>query len=386
MLTLTILPATINETTYVRPAAAENAMICGILGRYISTPQGTHSHSRMARKPKDRGSRAATLHDVAAQVGVSAITVSRALNAPERVSETVRARILAAVDDLGYVPNRSARTLVSARSHTVVVLIPSLSNTVFIDTLAGISDVLDPHNYQILIGNTGYDDAREERLLRAYLSHAPDGILLTGLRQSAGMRNWLSKLDIPVVHMMALDQHSERFCVGFSQQAAGQALTQHLIAQGYKNIAFFGARLDERVMQRAAGYRQALAEAGVYRGELEFLRPQHSSIGLGAEMIASNLAAHPEIDAVFCCNDDLALGVLTYCQRNGIAVPTRLAVAGFNDLDGAAWATPTLTTVRTPRFAVGHEAASMLLSLMEGNTPAQQQYDLGFTLQLRESA
>ncbi|KPC53320.1 LacI family DNA-binding transcriptional regulator [Amantichitinum ursilacus] len=339
----------------------------------------------MPRKPKERASRAATLHDVAAQVGVSAITVSRALNTPERVSEAVRERILAAVDALGYVPNRSARTLVSSRSQTVVVLIPSLSNTVFIDTLAGINDVLDPHHYQILIGNTGYDDAREERLLRTYLSHAPDGILLTGLRQSDGMRTWLDKLHIPVVHMMGLDPQAQRYCVGFSQQAAGAALTQHLLQRGYRNVAFFGARLDERVMQRAAGYRQALQEAGIYREDLEWLTPEHSGIGLGASMIAKALQQRPEIDAVFCCNDDLALGVLTYCQRNGIAVPQRLAVAGFNDLDGAAWATPTLTTIRTPRYDIGHAAASMLLDLMSGNTPAEPMQDLSFTLQARES-
>ena len=351
----------------------------------LRNPTGTHCPA-WPESPKTAPRAPATLHDVAAQVGVSAITVSRALNTPERVSETVRIKILAAVDELGYVPNRSARTLVSARSHTVVVLIPSLSNTVFIDTLAGISDVLDPHNYQILIGNTGYDDAREERLLRAYLSHAPDGILLTGLRQSAGMRNWLNKLAIPAVHMMALDAQAEDFCVGFSQEAAGAALTQHLLERGYKNIAFFGARLDERVMQRAAGYRSTLQAAGCYQPGLEFLRPQHSSIGLGAEMIATSLAAHPEIDAVFCCNDDLALGVLNHCQRHTIAVPGRVAVAGFNDLDGAAWATPTLTSVRTPRYAVGHEAASMLLNLMAGNTPTLRQHDLGFSLQLRESA
>lgn len=130
----------------------------------------------------------------------------------------------------------------SSRSQTVVVLIPSLSNTVFIDTLAGINDVLDPHHYQILIGNTGYDDAREERLLRTYLSHAPDGILLTGLRQTAGMRTWLDKLQIPVVHMMGLDPQAERYCVGFSQQEAGDTLTRHLLARGYRNVAFFGAR------------------------------------------------------------------------------------------------------------------------------------------------
>ncbi|MDR3426756.1 LacI family DNA-binding transcriptional regulator [Silvimonas sp.] len=341
----------------------------------------------MPRKPSQKTARAATLHDVAAKVGVSAITVSRALNAPDLVSEKVRTQILATVDELGYVPNRSARTLVSSRSHTVAVLIPSLSNTVFIDTLAGINEVLDPRGYQILIGNTAYDDEKEERLLRTYLSHKPDGVLLTGTRQQAQMRAQLARLGIPAVHMMELDPSNERLCVGFSQEEAGRQITEHLLARGYRHIAFFGARLDPRVMQRLDGYRKALQGAGCYTQELEYLNPRPSRIGLGVEMLDVLRREHPECDAVFCCNDDLALGVLTGCQRTGIAVPSQLAVTGFNDLEGAAWATPTLTSVRTPRYRVGLEAAKLLLQLMDGNAPpAQRQLDLGFELQLRGSS
>ncbi len=341
----------------------------------------------MPRKANQNASRAATLHDVAAKVGVSAITVSRALNSPGLVSEKLRGQILAAVDELGYVPNRSARTLVSSRSHTVAVLIPSLSNTVFIDTLAGINEVLDTKGYQILIGNTAYDDEKEERLLRAYLSHAPDGVLLTGTRQRPEMRQRLAKLGIPAVHMMELDPTNERLCVGFSQEEAGRQITSHLLERGYRRIAFFGARLDPRVMQRLDGYRKALQAAGVYSPDLEYLNPRPSRIGMGVEMLEVLRREHPECDAVFCCNDDLALGVLTGCHRTGMKVPEQLAVAGFNDLEGAAWAMPTLTSVRTPRFQVGFEAATLLLSLMEGHAaPAQRQLDLGFELQLRGSS
>ncbi|WP_051711559.1 LacI family DNA-binding transcriptional regulator [Andreprevotia chitinilytica] len=341
----------------------------------------------MPRKAKQGMPRAATLHDVAAKVGVSAITVSRALNSPDLVSKNLREQILAIVDELGYVPNRSARTLVSSRSYTVAVLIPSLSNTVFIDTLAGISEVLDPRGYQILIGNTAYDDEKEERLLRTHLSHKPDGVLLTGIRQRPQTLAHLAKLGIPAVHMMELDPTDACLCVGFSQEAAGRQITEHLLARGYRRIAFFGARLDPRVMQRLDGYRKALQAAGCHAAELEYLNPRPSKIGLGVEMLDTLRREHPDCDAVFCCNDDLALGVLTGCQRTGIAVPAQLAVAGFNDLEGAAWATPALTSVRTPRYRVGFEAATLLLQLMEGEaTPALRQLDLGFELQLRGSS
>jgi len=342
----------------------------------------------MSRKPRPRAHGSITLHQVAEQVGVSAITVSRALHHPEQVSPGLRERILGAVDQLGYVPNRSARLLASARSKTVVVLVPSLSNAVFVETLAGIHEVLHPLGYQILIGNTRYDADEEARLLRAYLEHAPDGILLTGLGQPPALRAYLEQRALPVVYMMDLteaEQDDPRMCVGLSQTDAGQALTQHLLAQGRRRIAYLAAQLDERVMKRAQGYRLALQAAGCYDASLEVLTPQPSSIGLGVSLLDSLLRDHPDCDAVFCCNDDLALGALFHCQRHGIAVPGRLAIAGFNDLEASAWAYPPLTSVATPRHQIGGEAARMLVAALHGQGTQPRRRDLGFDLKVRGS-
>ena len=339
----------------------------------------------MPRKQRLRANEGITLHQVAEQLGVSAITVSRALHNPDKVSQALRTRILSAVDELGYVPNRSARSLASARSRTVVALVPSLSNTVFIETLAGIHEVLHPLGYQVLIGNTGYNTEEEARLLRAYLEHTPDGILLTGLGQPETIRKYLERLGLPTVYMMDLTDDG-RACVGLSQIDAGRSVTQHLLARGYRRIAYLAAQLDERVMKRAAGYRAALQAAGCYDAGLEYLNPAPSSVGLGAQMAARLLAEHPDCDAVFCCNDDLALGVLFHCQRNGLAVPQRLAIAGFNDLEASAWTCPPLTSIATPRHRIGVEAARMLIEMMDGATLSERQRDLGFVLQARGSS
>lgn len=342
----------------------------------------------MPRKPRPRAHGGITLHQVAEQLGVSAITVSRALHHPEQVSVALRTRILAAVEQLGYVPNRSARLLASARSKTVAVLVPSLSNAVFVETLAGIHEVLHPLGYQVLIGNTRYDADEEARLLRAYLEHAPDGILLTGLGQAPALRGYLEQRGLPVVYMMDLTEvagDDPRMCVGLSQTDAGQTLTHHLLAQGRRRIAYLAAQLDERVMKRAQGYRQALQAAGCYDARLELLNPQPSSIGLGAAMLETLLRDHPDCDAVFCCNDDLALGALFHCQRVGLPVPQRLALAGFNDLEASAWACPPLTSVATPRHRIGREAARMLVEALHGRTPAERRRDLGFELKVRAS-
>jgi len=342
----------------------------------------------MPRKPRPRAHGGITLHQVAEQLGVSAITVSRALHHPEQVSANLRAHILEAVDRLGYVPNRSARLLASARSKTVAVLVPSLSNAIFVETLAGIHEVLHPLGYQVLIGNTRYDADEEARLLRAYLEHAPDGILLTGLGQAPALRERLAQLALPVVYMMDLTESGsgdERMCVGLSQTDAGQALTHHLLAQGRRRIAYLAAQLDERVMKRAQGYRQALQAAGCYDARLEILDPRPSSIGLGASLLESLLREHPDCDAVFCCNDDLALGALFYCQHVALAVPQQLAIAGFNDLEASAWACPPLTSIATPRYQIGRQAAQMLVDALQGVEPAARRRDLGFELKVRAS-
>jgi LacI family transcriptional regulator, gluconate utilization system Gnt-I transcriptional repressor len=118
---------------------------------------------------------------------------------------------------------------------------------------------------------------------------------------------------------------------------------------------------------------------------LEWLNPAPSSMALGAQMFEQILQQRPAIDAIFFCNDDLAQGALLAAQRLGVLVPQQLAVAGFNDLTGSDQMLPPLSTVRTPRAAVGREAAAMLLQLMRGETPVQEQVDLGFELMLRLS-
>ncbi|WP_174874092.1 LacI family DNA-binding transcriptional regulator [Vogesella oryzae] len=336
-----------------------------------------------ARKPRIGQSRA-TLSDVAAHVGVSAITISRALNKPDLVSEALRQRIDEAVRLLGYVPNRAARALASTKSNSIVVLVPSLSNAVFVDTLAAVHDKLYPAGYQMLIGDTRYSPEQEEKLLRTYLEYNPDGILLTGFDQTPAAQQLLAASNIPTVHMMELDEGG-RPCVGFSQFDSGYALTSLLLAKGYRRIAFLAAQLDPRTLRRGDGYRAALQQAGLYDASRELTEPNPSSVGMGGGLLARLLAQAPDCDAVFCNNDDLAVGVLFEAQRRGIRVPQDLAIAGFNNLDMSAWSNPAITTVATPRYATGSEAADMLLALMAGRQPASLKVDLGFELLARDS-
>lgn len=332
------------------------------------------------RRPSGR----ATLEDVARHAEVSTMTVSRALRDASLVSPSARERIEAAVRELGYIPNRAARTLASARSKLIAVLVPSLSNAVFVETLAGVQDCVGPAGYQLLIGNTGYSPARQAELLSAYLAHAPDGFLVTGIDDTKAIREHLKTSGVPLVHMFDLAAAGE-WSVGFSQRKAGHAIGAHLAGRGARRPGFIAAQLDPRTMQRRAGYRRALREAGLDAG-LEILTKQPSSVDLGCTLLRSLLSEAPDCDAVFCCNDDLALGALFECQRLKIDVPRDLAIVGFNDLPFAAVASPSITTVATPRYAVGFEAARMLLQILDGIAPERDRIDLGFELVVRESA
>ena len=160
-------------------------------------------------------------------------------------------------------------------------------------------------------------------------------------------------------------------------------MTRHLLGKGYRRIAFVGAQLDERTLRRADGYRHAMQAAGLADPALEVMTAEPSTIALGARLMQRTLALG--CDAVFCCNDDLAHGAIFHCQRQGIRVPQDVAIAGFNDLPASAWMMPSLTTVDTPRYRIGHEAASLLLDVIAGRTPRQRRIDLGFTLRERES-
>ena len=336
--------------------------------------------------PRRRTSGRVTLADVAQAAGVSPITVSRALRGERAVAAELVERVMSAVRKLGYVPDPAARALASRTSTHVAVLIPLLSNALFVDLVEAVQDVLRPAGYQPLIGITHYRDSEEEQLLREQLPHRPAGLIVTGLGQSPATRALIETSGIPCVHVMEATREPGIHAVGFSQADAAAALTRHLIERGHRRIAFAGAQLDPRTISRLEGWRQEMTRSGLHAPALEWLNPSPSSLALGAAMFEQIASVTPAIDAIFFNNDDLAQGALLAALRLGIPVPQRMAVVGFNDLTGSDQMVPPLTTVRTPRREIGDAAARMLLTLMRGGQPEQQHVDLGFELVLRGSA
>lgn len=327
-----------------------------------------------------------TLDDIALRVGTSSITVSRAFRKPDLVSEDLRANIFKIANELGYVRNRAASALASSKSMNIAVIVPSLGNSVFVDTINGVERILRARGYQMLLGVSNYSSDEEDALVRAYMAFDPDGIILTGVNYRDAVRRMVERARIPVVHMMELSNLPGLYSVGFSQEAAAETMTSHLLTQGRKRIAFVASQLDSRTLARNRGYRDTLIAAGLYDSRRELLVPEPSSIGLGGVLLERMIEQAPDCDAIFFCNDDLAQGALFACQRLGIPVPGQLAIAGFNDLPASAHMVPSLTTVATPRFEIGVKSAQMLVGLIEGQKPARPSIDVGFELKPRQSA
>ena len=154
--------------------------------------------------------------------------------------------------------------------------------------------------------------------------------------------------------------------IGFSHFDGGRTATRHLIDAGYRRIGFVGARMDPRSQRRLAGYRAAMQAAGLFDPRLVITTPIPSSVSLGRELFRDALAKMPTLDAVFCNNDDLALGVLFECHRASIKVPETIGIAGFNDLDMMQVAFPSITSVRTYRYEIGRRAVAMVRARMNG--------------------
>ncbi|GAA4356265.1 LacI family DNA-binding transcriptional regulator [Variovorax defluvii] len=338
------------------------------------------------RSAHPRSTGRVTLADVAAIARVSPITVSRALRGERSVDPELVARVKAAADRLGYVPDPAARALASRHSTHVALLVPMLSNSLFVDLLEAVQGALRREGYQTLIGVTHYDAGEEEQLLREQLQHRPAGLLVTGLEQSEGTRALIHGSGLPCVHLMETSAAQGVYSVGFSQADAGAALTRHLLERGHRRIAFGAAQLDARTLQRLAGWRREMQAAGLHSPTLEWLNPAPSSLSLGRTMFEQMIAQSPPLDAIFFCNDDLAQGALLSALRLGISVPERIAIAGFNDLTGSDQMLPPLTTVRTPRAEIGAAAAVMLLGLMRGEVPPSACVDLGYEVVVRQSS
>ncbi|MBZ6073415.1 substrate-binding domain-containing protein [Aeromonas schubertii] len=326
----------------------------------------------------DTRKRRPTLQDIADRVGVTKMTVSRYLRDPGSVAEATRQRIAEAVEALGYIPSRAPDILSNATSRAIGILIPSLSNQVFSAVVQGVEAVTRAAGYQTLLGHYGYSPEREEEQVASLLSFHVDGLILCDTEHTERTRKMIATAGIPVVEAMDFPEAPIDMVVGMDHRAAARAMTEAMLARGRRHIVYLGARLDVRTRLRMAGYYDAMGAAGL-TGE-HLLTGESSTFILGGSLLDQALARWPDLDGLFCTNDDLAVGAILRAQALGIPVPGQIAIAGANSLNIGRAISPQLASIITPREEIGREAATLLLASLAGQSLATKVRDLGFTL------
>lgn len=333
-----------------------------------------------------RKTRRIGIRDVARLAGVAPTTVSRALSLPSLVSEETRLRIAEAIASTGYIPNRVAANLSSNQTKTIGAVIPTLRNSIAADFTEGMAEVLRREGFQLLLGSSDFSPEEEEAIVVEFIARRVDGIYLTGSTHTARTRQLLRSNRIPTVEIATLPDDPIDMASGFSNFDAGYRMTRMLAEEGYRKVALLTTftRDNERQSERLAGYRAAVAEFGL-DDDARLFAEVEMSLKSGGEALGRLLDVRPDLDAIFCTGDIIAAGVLFECQRRGIDVPGRIAIAGFEGLDISENVVPPLTTVRIPRKRIGMKAAEMLLDRIAGRTPSQPKMDLGFEIVRRAS-
>ncbi|MFN3766910.1 MAG: LacI family DNA-binding transcriptional regulator [Ectopseudomonas guguanensis] len=311
---------------------------------------------------KRRSAGRVTLTDVARDVGVSSLTISRFFNHPEQVSEELRERIGEAVSRLGYVPNLVAGSLASARGRIVGMVIPNISGPIFAATIQGFSDTLARHGYQLLLASSYFSEEQEESAVRAFLGWSPAALVVTSHFHSEGTEKMLAEADVPVVEIWDYQPERAPIQVGFLHHEVGVMAAEYLLGKGYRRIAFVqnSAAGDLSALDRRDGYAATLQAAGL---EPWVFVPQIGSAPFeaGKQAMDTLMKRNPRPDAIIFANDNLAAGGLLAAQRAGLRMPEDCAVMGFGDYAFAEMLLPSLTTIKPPALEIGEIAALRVL-------------------------
>lgn len=341
------------------------------------------SNAKPGQRAARRGTGGITLSDVSKLAGVSAITVSRALNTPAMVSPETLQRVREAVARTGYVPNLMAGGLASNRSRLVAALVPTIAGPVFLETIQALTESLAEAGCQLMLGQSGYADSREDALLDAIIGRRPDGIVLTGIMHSTQGRQRLLASGIPVVETWDLTPTPIDMLVGFSHEKAGAAVADLLFEHGYRHPALVTAD-DHRAMLRRTGFVERLRTLGIADVPV-VIAPPPTTLAAGRAGLVELRTAQPQTDVVFCSSDALAHGVITEAQAGGLVVPRDIAVMGFGNLGFAAHTHPALSTVHIDGTAIGRQAARFILDRVDGLDTGPRIRDIGFSLINRAS-
>lgn len=345
-----------------------------------------HEHLGEAELSPTEGTRRPVgINDVAARAGVSPGTVSNVLNRPERVAESTRRRVERAVQELDYVRNSSGRSLRAGRSDSVGLIVLDVTNPFFAEVARGVEDTAGEEGLAVVLLNSAEQTLRQSRSIRLLAEQRAAGAVIMPVDGDTADLLWLRKQGVPGVLLDRGDVTDDTACsVSVDNHAGGMAAGRHLINLGHERISYLSGPADlEQCRTRLEGLRAAVTAAGADPDEVvRVIHTPQLNAESGEKAVEEVLAGGPKRrpQAVFCTNDQLAVGVLKGLGERGLSAPADLSVVGYDDVNLAALVHPGLTTVAQPKYELGRAAMDLLLS--ELNDPEHRHQRLRFAPEL----
>lgn len=343
----------------------------------LLSPLANRNKSLKANKSKSP-----TLEDVARVAGLSAMTVSRALNNPSVVKEATLNKVKSAVESTGYIPNKAAGALASSKSGLIGVVVPQINNSMFVETVEALRDHLAQRGYHVLLSVSGFSATSEADIVSALLSHRPDGIVLTGVHHDNRLKKILLNSSVPVVEIWDSTPTPIDMLVGLSHHKIGEAIGLEIVQKQPKHVGLIWAE-DARALKRLEEIVRVLKQKNIAFTIVHVLTP--ATVQSGRQGLLTLLEEKHSFDVIACSSDTLAQGCIAEAHKQNMKVPDDFAVIGFGDLDIAEYNVPSITTVNIDRVGMGQRAANMLADKIEGKLPENPIVNLDFSFKYRES-
>jgi DNA-binding LacI/PurR family transcriptional regulator len=330
-----------------------------------------------------------TVDYIAKRLGVSAMTVSRALNNKPNVDKKTREKILVAAKKLGYTPNHIARSLTLRKTNTIGVVVPEIAHSFFPEVIRGIEDASYAANYHLILTHSAEDYTREQDAIQTLESKRVDGMLISTAQTVTDHSTYqdIIRLGIPIVFFDRVVHNIGATCVSIDDEDCCARVTEHLIGHGYKTIAHLSGPSSVSIgKERLAGYRKALERNGIkFRPELVIQSGFHEKGGYNAMERLLQLPVRERPDAVVAVNDPAAFGAMKAMQEHKIRIPQDIAIVGMSDDIRAELASSPLTTIRQPAYEIGRLAAEALIQEIEGKAKPGRKIVVQTELAIRKS-
>lgn len=322
---------------------------------------------------------------VAKKAGVSVATVSRALQKPDVVSDKTRKKVQDAAKEVGYRPNMMAKVFRSKKTHSILALVPDMSNPFFSRVISGIQKAAKARGYNVILGNTLGNKETERDFARLLQTSQTDGIIQLSARYPLETPESDVGSPLPIVNCCECVVDDSMPTVQLDNREAARALVNYLVELGHKRIGVIAGPPDSPLTAgRMAGYKAALEENGL-TFDASLVTEGDYSLGAGEEGVAALLSVDNAPTAIFCFNDEMAYGAMRGLKEKGLRVPSEVSVAGFDDLPFSKYMEPALTSVRQPSAEFGTVAVDMLFELMSGSLVGKRHRQLPFELAVRAS-